>query len=89
MRTFWLNRTACDVLNEMREVLKRSGTPDVTKAMLESLIEEIQVMFNKMEAALADKRQIKEINEERQKLKLKYKDLVEKIRDAGGEFDEE
>ncbi len=86
MRRFWLNRTACDVLRELKDLLKAQGY-DHGAALV--LIEELQIMYNKMEAALADKRDINEINKERNRLKLKYKDLIENIRDAGGDIDEE
>lgn len=85
-RTFWLNRTACDVLEELRVYLRSTN---MLKGPAESLIEELQIMYNRMESALADKRQIKEINEERHKIKEKYKDLLKKIKDAGGEFEDE
>lgn len=85
MRRFWNNRTACSVIDELKTMLKAQG---YDKGPAIALIEELQIMFNKMESALSDKRDIQEINNERHKLKLKYADLVTKIRDAGGEIDE-
>lgn len=64
------NRTMCDVLDEMRKC-------DETRnyAQLKSLIEEVQSMGNRMEAALSDKKNIREWTDEREKLKIEMKAL--------------
>ena len=60
----------CDVLNEMRLCCKTSNY-----GPLESLIEEAQIKGNRMEAALADKGDIEEMNKEWHDLKNKLKEL--------------
>jgi hypothetical protein len=64
------NRTLCDVLAEMRKC-------DTTRnyAYLLSLIEEAQHYANRMESALADKRDIREWSDMRSKLKDEIKEL--------------
>jgi translation elongation factor EF-1alpha len=88
-RIFWANRTACEVLEEIRTVVKVSSANGSAKAMLIALIEELQVMFNKMEAAIADKRDFNDIREETSKAKQKLRELEEKIKFLGGTSDEE
>ena len=64
------NRTLCDVLAEMRKC-------DTTRnyAYLLSLIEEAQHYANRMESALADKKDIREWSDMRSKLKEEIKEL--------------
>ena len=64
------NRSICDVLSEMRKCYETHNF-----APLLALIEEVQSMANRMEAALADKKDVKEWTVERDKLK----DELEKL----------
>jgi hypothetical protein len=89
MRRFWNNRSACEVLGEMRDIIKISSCGVNTKAMLLELLEELQVMFNKMEAGLSDKRDLRSINAERSIAKTKLQELQQKVKDLGGTIDEE
>lgn len=64
------NRTLCDVLNEIRKL-------DQTKnySSLLSLIEEVQVLANRMEAALGDYHDYNAMLREKKKLKEELKSL--------------
>lgn len=74
MRTsWWINRTLCDVLEDMRRCQKTHNY-----AALEALIEEAQIMGNKMEAAIGDKNDIQEMQETRSELKKQIKKLKKK-----------
>ena len=69
---FHVNRTVCDVLEEMRkcyEVRNFSYVP--------SLIEELQVMGNRMEAKLHDYAAIRDAHAEIKRLKKEIKQLKE------------
>ena len=66
------NRYLCDVLNEMRDCLKTYNF-----SYLLSLIEEAQSMGNRMEAALADQKDMKDWKKQKHKLKQELKDLSE------------
>ena len=73
MSYYGLNRTLCAVLEEMRKL-------DDTKnySILKSLIEEAQVMANRMEAALYDVKDIKKLYEDRKALRDQVKKLEKK-----------
>lgn len=80
------NRYLCDVLREMRTCHKTRNY-----AYLLSLIEEVQVLANRMEAGLGDKRDIRHYTEERSKLKKEVNALKEeraKLREELGKPDE-
>ena len=64
------NRTVCDVLKEMR-----TAHDTYNFSYLWSLIEEVQSMANRMEAALYDKSDLEYSREEMKKLKAKIKKL--------------
>jgi len=73
------NRTVCDVLREMRKAHETHNY-----AYLLGLIEEVQSMANRMEAALYDKgdikyarKRIKELNKEIERLEEKKEELSE------------
>ena len=70
---YYLHRTMCDVLEEMRQ-------SDKTKnyAYLMSLIEEAQSMANRMEAALSDAKDIKNLQATVSELKKEVKKLEAK-----------
>ena len=59
----YLNRTLCDVLEEMRTCFKTYNF-----APMLALIEEAQMMGNKMEAGLGDKRDIENMSRKREEL---------------------
>jgi len=68
-----LHRTACDVLEELRKL-------DSTKnySPLLSLVEELQNMYNRMEAALYDLKDYDSMKEEMKDLKSEIKILNKK-----------
>lgn len=79
----FLNRTACDVLEEARNAIKT-----LNFSSLPSLIEELQAMFNKMEAALGDKKDIERMTEDHYSLKKEIKKLVKERDSLTKEIDE-
>lgn len=76
MYKIWRNRNACDVLKEMRamnETRNYSG--------LASAIEELQVIYQRMEDALSfqkDRREIEEARQAANKLVVEYNKEVKK-----------
>ena len=64
------NRLLCDVLEEMRKCYECRNF-----AHLLGLIEEAQMLANRMEAALDDQRDIKALSEERHRLSQEVKKL--------------
>ena len=70
------NRTLCDVLNEMR---KANSTRNYS--YLEGLIEEAQMMGNRMEASLYDKHDLRRAREELKAVRKKIKKLREEAED--------
>ena len=81
--SYWLNRTACNVLDEMREANKTRNY-----SYLEGLVEELQSMCNRMEAALGDMRQLDNMPEEISKLKKEIKALRAEKKELGGKDEE-
>ena len=70
----WPNRTLCEVLEDMRNCTKTMNF-----GHLLGLIEEAQMLGNRMEAGLSDKGDYKEMNEALHELKKEYKPLRDKI----------
>lgn len=68
--SYFPNRTLCGVLDEMRKLNETRNY-----APLLSLIEELQVMGNRMEAGLSDLKDHKSLLEDISKLKRELKDL--------------
>ena len=66
------NRYICSVFDEMRECIKT-----LNFSYMKSLIEEAQVMANRMEAALSDQSDVRELSEQRRKLNKELKALYE------------
>lgn len=66
------NRTLCQVLTELREMHKTRNY-----SYMMGLLEEIQTMANRMEAALWDQHEIKDLREEIKKLEETLKKLKE------------
>lgn len=67
---YWPNRTVCDVLEEMRKAHKTRNY-----SYLPGLIEELQSLANRMEAALGDKHDVESMTKARQELKAEIKAL--------------
>ena len=68
--SFWYNRTACDVLEEMRKCHETHNY-----SYLLGLIEELQSMCYRMEAALGDKKNLERMPDEIRRLKAEIKEL--------------
>ena len=73
MYYFHLNRTLCDVLDEMRKCDKTKNY-----GYLLSLIEEAQSMGNRMEAGLGEKKDVVRMKEDIAELKTEIKKLQKK-----------
>jgi 5-bromo-4-chloroindolyl phosphate hydrolysis protein len=71
---YGLNRTLCDVLNEMRKCHKTRNY-----SILLSLIEEAQSMGNRMESGLHDISDLREIREELSDARKNLKELQKSI----------
>jgi hypothetical protein len=67
---YWVNRSLCDVLEEMRKCYETRNF-----APLMGLIEEAQTRANRMEAGLNDQKDIARMNEEWHELRAKLKEL--------------
>ena len=72
--SYGLNRYMCDVLTEMRTCTETSNY-----AYLPSLIEEVQVMANRMEASLYDKNDYTSIKKMIAEKNVELKKLEKKI----------
>lgn len=87
---FGKNRHLCDVLDEMRKCDEVRNY-----SMLKGLIEEAQVMGNRMESALSDQKDLLTVQSEYDKARRAYKKLekeykelqkkVEELREQTGE----
>jgi uncharacterized protein YlxW (UPF0749 family) len=69
------NRTVCAILEDMRSCFKTYNFA----AML-SLIEELQVRGNRMEAAIDDSHDLEAMLDERRELRKELEDLQKKIK---------
>ena len=69
------NRLVCRVLDEMRECSKTRNF-----SYLDGLIEEVQVLVNRMESKLMDQKDLDELNEEIREGKVELKRLKQKIK---------
>lgn len=76
---YGLNRGLCDVLSEMRTMLKLAKDSN-SKNVLLSLIEEAQVMGNRMEAALYDIKDLKKLHDDIKDKKEELKKLKRKVK---------
>lgn len=73
--SYWLrNRHICDVLREMRECFKTYNF-----SYLPGLIEEAQSMANRMESALEDRRDFRDMEKVQKKLKNKLKEKQKEL----------
>lgn len=68
------NRTLCSVLDDMRACFKTYNF-----APIKGLIEEAQIIGNRMEAGLNNKEDADYYRKQRKKLRLECKELEEKI----------
>ena len=75
MSDYWINRTLCDVLEEMRKCCKT-----LNFAPMPGLVEEVQIMGNRMESALENAGDIKDIEEKFHIKRMEYKELDRSIR---------
>jgi|GEM_PF-6819013 len=73
---YGLNRTLCEVLDEMRSLLKYTQSVDTLK----SLVEEAQVMGNRMEAKLKDSKDWSELHESIAEKKHELRELKKEIK---------
>ena len=71
------NRTMCDVLEEMRKANKIRNY-----SYLSGLIEEVQVMGNRMEAALEEYQTVREWTRTKRELKDELKALIEQAKET-------
>lgn len=67
------NRTLCDTLEEMRNVVKHVDHRSMP--LVSGLIDELQTYANRMEAALEDWSDVRKANEHKQELKDEIKEL--------------
>jgi len=109
-RIYYVNRTVCDILTDMRDTIKAGkavldfNVPDVKVSLeysswqavcgsfliLAAQVEELQWTANRMEANLQDVKDVRELLEERSKLKAevfklrkeKKQLLVDKLQDS-------
>ena len=69
------NRLVCRVFDEMRDCSKTRNF-----SYLDGLIEEVQVLVNRMESMLMDQKDLDELNEEIREGKVELKRLKQKIK---------
>ena len=69
-----VNRTLCDVFEEMRTALK-----SLNFSYMGSLIEEAQMMGNRMESSLYDKKDFERLRKDIREREKELKELTEKI----------
>ena len=77
---YFVNRTLCEVLEEMRKCFETRNF-----APLLGLIEEEQSMGNRMEAAISDKKDIAKMQAEWHELRDKLKELRKEAKELGYE----
>ena len=69
------NRLVCNVLEDMRNCSKTKNY-----SYLDGLIDEVQVLVNRMESKLMDQKDLDELNEEIREGKVELKRLKQKIK---------
>ena len=77
------NRYLCEVLEEMRTMLKLSKdvVPLNVYNMILSLIEEVQIMGNRMEASISDLKDLENLHNDIKREKKNLLKLQEKIKE--------
>ena len=78
------NRTLCQVLDDMRKYIKHTYLTETDKHVLLKLVQEVQIMGNRMEAGLWDQNDIKDLRQERKDLKKE----IDKLEKQKGEINE-
>lgn len=73
---YGINRYLCSVLDDMRKCCET-----LNFAPMKSLIEEAQILGNRMEAGLGDKRDLIKMNVEHSELRKKIKALRKEVKD--------
>ena len=76
---YWVNRTLCGVLEDMRSCDKVKNY-----AALGGLIEEAQILGNRMEAGLDDKKDLVKMNIEWSELRKKLKEARKELKELVG-----
>lgn len=79
----WPNRTACDVLEEMRKCYKTSNF-----SYLLGLIEEMQSIANRMEAGLTDLSEEKNSHDRKKEAEKEAKKIEKKLQELVKELEE-
>ncbi len=79
---YHINRTLCEVLEEMRACYKTCNF-----APLMGLIEEAQTMANRMEAALSDVKDVKAMQDEWHEMREKIKQARHELKEVTGDDD--
>lgn len=74
-RYFGINRYLCSVLDDMRKCCET-----LNFSPMKGLVEEAQILGNRMESGLSDKKNLMEVNEEYRKARKKYKTLQKEIK---------
>lgn len=69
------NRTICSVLESMRKSYETRNFSGLL-----GLIEEAQDLANRMESALEDQRDIKDLRDKRSELKKEYRELKDQVK---------
>jgi predicted transcriptional regulator len=77
------NRLMCTVLDEMRECCKQLNFRPMS-----ALVEEAQILANRMEAGLEDQKDLRTMDEEIHKLKKLRKELYEECKEMLEKQDE-
>jgi len=80
----YINRYLCDVIDEMRTANKSRNY-----SYLEGLIEEVQVMGNRMESALEENRSVRQAHERLEDLKKEYNELIVQYNNLVDKFPKE
>lgn len=91
MSSYGPNRYICSVIEEMREQLKLLDAANVEyyRSLARMMIEEIQTLANRMEAALGDHADIEELHKKRYELKQEVKALKQEVEELKGESDDD
>ena len=77
--SYELNRYVCTVLEEMRKCLTTHNF-----SVLPSLIEEAQILVNRMEAKLHDIKDLDTLHDKIKEKKKELKDLEDKVKEKNG-----
>lgn len=75
---YYPNRTLCSVLEGMRKAYETRNFSG-----LNGLIEEAQILADRMESALGDNKDIRKLSEKRSELRREVRDLEKKAKKLG------